>query len=156
MEEVRSGTVAAALRALLRPLHASGRIGAIESIAASRIPGLSAGNVRIENLDLADADLVIRYSVAISGYVTRTAGLVLVRPPTLGGSEEPIGDAQHRKYAYVTDGPRLHTDEIEIALPTSFQLDELPPSGSVSDDFLSYSSSAQTAGGKLVFGGSTR
>jgi hypothetical protein len=151
VEEVRSGTVAAALRALLRPLNANARISAIESVAASRIPGLSAGNVRIENLDVADADLVIRYSVVVPTYTTRTAGLILVRPPALGGSEETIVDAQHRKYSYVTDGPRLHSDEIEIALPGSFQLDELPPPGSVSNDFVSYSSSALSAGGKLVF-----
>ncbi|MEA2239235.1 MAG: hypothetical protein QOC81_3959 [Thermoanaerobaculia bacterium] len=151
VEEIRSGSIAAEMRAALRPLTASDRIGVIESAAASHVAGLNARNVRIDHLDEIGTDLLVRYEITASGYATRTADLVLVRSRVLGHKGEPIVDASHRKYAYVTDGPSLQTDEFEIALPNSLQLDELPPSASVSNDFLTYSSSTRAIEGKLVF-----
>jgi transglutaminase-like putative cysteine protease len=151
VEEIRTGSIAAELRATLRPLKASDRIGVIESAAAGHVAGLNARNVRIDHLDEIGTDLLVRYEIAASGYATRTAGLVLVRPRVLGQKEETIVDASHRKYAYVTDGPSLQTDEFEITLPNSLQLDELPAPASVSNDFLTYSSSSHAGEGKLVF-----
>jgi transglutaminase-like putative cysteine protease len=150
VEEIRTGSIAAELRAILRPLKANDRIGVIES-AASHVAGLNASHVRIDRLDEIGTDLLVRYDIVVSGYATQTAGLVLVRPRVLGQKEETIVDASHRKYAYVTDGPSLQTDEFEITLPNSLQLDELPPPATVSNDFLTYSSSSRAADGMLVF-----
>ena len=151
VEEVRSGEIAADLRALLRPLKANERIGAIESGVAGSLGDFHATEMKIENLDQSGTDLLIRYRVAVPGYAKRTAGMVLVRPRVLGQKEETIVDASHRQYPYVTDGPSLQTDEFEITLPGSLHLDELPPPVSLSNDLLSYSSSSHAAEGKLMF-----
>jgi transglutaminase-like putative cysteine protease len=151
VEEVRTGELAADLRLSLRPLKVSDRLGAIESAVGTHLADFSTTDVKIENLDEPSADLVIRYKVVVPGYAKRTAGLVLVRPRVLGQKEESIVDATHRTYAYVTDGPSLQTDDFEIALPDSLHLDELPPPMTLSNDFLSYTSSSKAADGKLTF-----
>jgi hypothetical protein len=151
IEEMRSGEMAADLRALLRPLKANDRSTLIESAVANSVADFNATELKIEHLDEAGTDLLVRYKVVIPGYAKRTAGLILVRPRVLGQKGEKLADPSNRKYAYVTDGPSLQTDQFEIALPDSLHLDGLPPSVSISNDLLSYSSGSQYEDGKLLF-----
>jgi len=151
VEEVRTGELAADLRLSLRPLKADERLRAIESAVGTHLAEFNTTDIKIENLDEPSADLLIRYKVVVPGYAKRTAGLVLVRPRVIGQKEETIVDASHRMYDYVTDGPSLQTDDFEITLPDSLHLDELPPPMTLSNDFLSYTSSSKAADGKLIF-----
>jgi len=151
VEETRRGALAASMRAMLRPLTIADRVRTIESAVANHVADFTASNVVIENLDDAERDLVIRYRIEARNYATQTAGIFLIRPRVLGEKAETIVDASHRQYAYMTDGPSLDTDDFEIALPATLQLDELPPPVSESNDFVRYTSRSQVKDRTLTF-----
>lgn len=151
VEEVRTGAIAASMRGQLQSLSGTDRIKFIESALAYHLAHQTATAVKIENLDEPEADLVVRYEVAASGYATRVAGMVLVRPRVLGVKGESAIATAERKYGYVTEGPSLHTDEVEIAIPTTVALDELPKPVSVATPHVQYESRSAFENGVLRY-----
>ena len=151
VEEVRTGTVAASMRGYLQPLSAAERVQWIESTLASHLANQTASEVKIENLDDPEADLVVRYNVAAPGYAKHVAGMILVRPRVLGAKGENTIATAERKYGYVTEGPSLHTDEVEIAVPPAVALDELPKAVTVTTPHVQYASSSTFDQGVLRY-----
>jgi hypothetical protein len=150
VEEVRSGAMAASMRGALQPLNAIERVRTIESNLAAFLASYTAADVTVEQLDDPERDLVIRYRITAPHYAKRVADLLLVRPRVLGQKSEALLAAD-RTYAYVTDGPSLHIDEIEIRMPPSMKLDELPAKVEAATPHVQYSSSSTFENGALRY-----
>jgi transglutaminase-like putative cysteine protease len=150
VEEVHSGTVAVSMRAALQPLHEAERVQMIESRLASHMAALTAADVTIEHLDDPESDLVIRYKLNAPQYARRAADLFIVRPRVIGAKADRLLDAK-RVYAYETDGPSLHTDEVEIRIPASMKLDELPAKVDIKTPVVQYNSASTFADGVLHY-----
>jgi transglutaminase-like putative cysteine protease len=149
VEEVRTGAIAASMRAQLQPLSAAERVRFIESSLAHHLAQQTATDVKIENLDEPEAELVVRYSVAAPGYAKRVADMVLVRPRVLGAKGESAIATAERKHGYVTDGPSVQTDDVEIAVPLG--MDELPKPVTVTTPHVQYASSSTFEQGVLRY-----
>lgn len=150
VEEIRSGNMAVEMRARLQPLNATERIRSIESSIASHLTVTAAENVTIEYLDEPESDLVIRYQITTLNYAKRVADMMLVRPRVLGQKAETIVDLK-RTYPYVTEGPSLHSDEVEIRMPPTAKLDELPAKVEIRTPTVQYTSASTFADGVLRY-----
>jgi hypothetical protein len=149
VEEVRSGSMAVEMRARLQSLNAAERVRTIESGVASHLVS-TADNVSIEYLDEPESDLIIRYNITAPHYAKRVADMLLVRPRVLGQKAENPVDAK-RTYAYVTDGPSLHTDEVDIRMPATAKLDELPAKLDIKTPVIQYASTSTFTDGTLHY-----
>jgi hypothetical protein len=150
VEEVRTGTVAVSMRASLQPLTAPERVHFIESNLASHLAASTAADVTIEHLDDPEADLVIRYRLAAPQYAKTTAGMFIVRPRVVGAKADRLLDPK-RLYAYQTDGPSLHTDDVEIKMPEAMKLDELPSKVEIDNPSVQYTAASSFEGGVLHY-----
>jgi hypothetical protein len=150
VEEIRSGNMAVSMRATLLGMNAAERVRWIESSVASHMTVSTATNVSIEYLDESESDLVIRYDINAPNYARRVADMLLVRPRVLGQKGETLVDMK-RTYPYVTEGPSLHSDEIEIHMPATVKLDELPAKVDIRTPNAQYSSASTFADGVLRY-----
>jgi hypothetical protein len=150
VEEVRSGSMAASMRGMLQPLNTTERVRTIESNLAAFLASYTATDVTVDQLDDPERDLVIRYRITAPHYAKRVADMLLVRPRVLGQKSEALV-AGDRTYAYVTDGPSLHIDEIEIRMPAAVKLDELPAKVEATTPNVQYSSSSTFENGALHY-----
>lgn len=150
VEEVRSGNMAVSMRARLQSLNAAERIRSIESGLASHLAVSTAENVSIEYLDEPESDLVIRYNITAPNYAKRVADMMLVRPRVLGQKAETIVEMK-RTYPYVTEGPSLHSDEVDIRMPPSAKLDELPAKVDIKTPVVQYASASTFTDGVLRY-----
>lgn len=150
VEEVRSGSMAAGMRSYLQSMDANERIGYVESTLASHMAASNAADIAIEHLDDPEADLVIRYKVTAPLYAKRVANMLLVRPRVIGQKSETLVDTK-RTYTYVTDGPSLQIDEIDITMPPAMTLDELPAKVEAKTKVAEYASSSTFEQGVLRY-----
>ena len=151
VEEVRSGNMAAGIRGTLQALNATDRVRWVESSVALHLNVASTENISIEFLDEPESDLVIRYQITAYNYAKRVADMVLVRPRVFGQKAETLIDLKERRYSYVTEGPSLHSDEVEIRLPSTVKLDELPAKVEIKTPMLQYASASTFADGVLRY-----
>jgi hypothetical protein len=77
--------------------------------------------------------------------------MLLLRPRVVGHKPETLVDVKTRRYGYVTEGPSLQTDEVEIALAAPLQVDELPPVVNVTTPAVQYSSASEFKDGVLRY-----
>ncbi|HEY0142996.1 MAG TPA: DUF3857 domain-containing protein [Thermoanaerobaculia bacterium] len=143
IEEVRTGTLAAEMRYSLQSMSSSERVRSIESGLASHLASYSVSDVAFEHIDEPEHDLVVRYRLNAPNYARRVADMLLVRPRVLGQKAERIVDLATRKYGYVTEGPSVHTDDIEIAFAPAIQLDELPANVDLKTALVQYTAASK-------------
>jgi hypothetical protein len=151
VEEVRSGAMAAGMRGALQELSVADRIRRIESQIGAHLTNYTTSDVAIEQLDDPERELVIRYKITAPRYAKKVADMLLVRPRVLGEKSEALVDGKKRTYAYVTDGPSLHVDEIEIKMPATLKLDELPEKVETKTAHVQYTSASTFDGGVLRY-----
>lgn len=151
IEEIRSGHVAASMRLLLQPLTAAERVRTIESHIASHLSSYTAADVTIEHLDDPERELVIRYRLRAPQYAKRVADMLLVRPRVVGQKTETLVETAGRTSMYVTEGPSLHVDEIDIKLPSTMSVDELPAKVELASPALQYTSASSFENGVLKY-----
>jgi hypothetical protein len=149
VEEIRTGVIAARLRQALRPLSAVERTRFVDRMVSEALVDPHVTNLQIENVDDPDADLVIRYSLQVDRYITSANNLIFLRPRLFGGTSSPI-DLDGRTRDYLTDGPLIETDDVEIATgPLSVQ--ELPPPTRIDTPAVVYASKSVNEGGVLRY-----
>jgi len=83
-------------------------------------------------------------------YAKRVADMLLVRPRVLGQKAEAVVDMK-RTYPYVTEGPSLHSDEVEIRMPAGVKLDELPAKVEIKTPAVQYASASTFTDGVLRY-----
>ncbi len=150
VEEVRSGSMAAGMRGALQELSAADRVRAIESRIGAHLTNYTTSDIAIEQLDEPEHDLVIRYKITAPRYAKKVADMLLVRPRVLGEKSEALVDGK-RTYAYVTDGPSLQVDDIEIRMPATVKLDELPEMVDTKTAHVQYTSASTFGEGVLRY-----
>lgn len=141
VRETRTGAMAAHLRAHLQSISLAERQSYIESTVSWHVNSFVIRDLAIENLDDVSRELVIRYTMTAAKYAKNAGGMLLVRPRVLGAKADAIVDLKARKHDYVMDGPAVHVDEIEIAVPAGLVADELPAAQNVTTPAVSYTSS---------------
>jgi transglutaminase-like putative cysteine protease len=151
IEEVRTGHVASRMRMSMQALNTGERVRMIESSLASHLASYTASDIVIEHLDDPETDLVIRYKIEAPHYAKRVADMMLVRPRVLGQKTETLVDLAKREQMYVTDGPSLHVDEIDIKLPAARRVDELPAKIELTTPAVQYASASTFADGVLQY-----
>lgn len=151
IKEIRTGEMASSMRGALQPLTQAERARHVQSSLAHHLARQTATDVEMENLDDPESDLIIRYTLSAPGYATRVADMILVRPRVLGSKGERTIEMAERKHGYVTEGPSVQTDEVEIALPAAVALDELPKAVQLSNALVQYTSSSTYANGVLLY-----
>ncbi len=151
IEEIRTGRIAAEMRSALQAMNTNERVRYVESVLSAHLTNYSASGIAIENVDDAETDLIIRYGITAKGYARKVADMLLVRPRVLGQKPETIVDMAERDYGYVTEGPSVQTDEVEIAIAPSFKLDELPAAVTVTTPAVAYSSQSEFKDGVLRY-----
>ncbi|HEX3107689.1 MAG TPA: DUF3857 domain-containing transglutaminase family protein [Thermoanaerobaculia bacterium] len=151
VEEVRTGMFASRLRYAFRTMNSTERTRAIEQMVASHMASSEVRDLKIDNAEEPRADLVIHYQLAAPRYASRAAELTLLRPRVLGEKADTQIDLVSRQQPYVTDGPSLQVDDVEIAVPPQLKLDELPPPASITVPALGYSSSSKFESGVLHY-----
>jgi transglutaminase-like putative cysteine protease len=151
IEEVRTGRIAAEMRYSLQPLSATERVRFVESMLSAHLNNHSASGIAIENLDDTDKDLVVRYQITAKDYARKVADMRLIRPRVLGQKSEAIVDVKERKYGYVTEGPSVQTDDVEIAVAPALKVDELPMPVSMETPAVQYSSQIEFKDGVLRY-----
>jgi hypothetical protein len=151
VEEVRTGHIAAAMRGSLQSMSASERVRSIESALASHLASYTVTDVAFQHIDDPEHDLVIRYRLSAPHYARKVADMLLVRPRVLGQKAETIVDLATRKYGYVTDGPSVHTDDIEIAVAPAIRLDELPAKVELATPLVQYTAASKFENGLLRY-----
>jgi transglutaminase-like putative cysteine protease len=150
IEETRTGSLAAEFRGYLQPLNAAERVRFVEQFLAHHLGNHTTSDVRIEQLEDVSVPLVIRYSIVANDYATRVADLLVVRPRVVGAKGESLIDVK-RTHAYVTEGPSLHTDDVEIAMPATAALDELPKPVELKTPHVDYTSASSFENGVLKY-----
>ncbi|HYH10198.1 MAG TPA: DUF3857 domain-containing protein [Thermoanaerobaculia bacterium] len=151
IEEALSGHMASELRAAMQALTSTERVHLIESRIASHLASSTAADITIEHLEDPERDLVIRYRLRAPQYAKKVADMLLVRPRVVGQKTETLVDTAGRTSLYVTDGPSLHVDEIDIKLPATVTMDELPAKVELTLPALQYTSASTFEDGLLRY-----
>ncbi|HJQ41076.1 MAG TPA: DUF3857 and transglutaminase domain-containing protein [Thermoanaerobaculia bacterium] len=151
VEEVRTGRIAAEMRDELQAMTASERTRYVESALAAHVARSTLAGLAIENVDDPEADLVTRYTLIAPSYATRVGEMVLIRPRVLGQKSEQQVALADRQYGYVTEGPSVQTDDIEIVVPEPLKVDELPSPVDVKTPSVQYTSKSEFKDGTLRY-----
>ena len=151
VDELRSGSRADDLRYELQPLHGDDRIRYIQRFVTPPAANVTISDIRIDGADDAYSDLRVHYAITMSAALAHMGDMVLLRPGSLRHDEEDLADTKGRSYPYITDGPATNAEDIEIALPESLAIDELPKPVDIRSSAVSYSSTCEADGRVLRF-----
>jgi hypothetical protein len=106
----------------------------------------------ITNLEQTDQPFEFNYSLVVDNYAKPAGDLLLVRPRVVGvKSSDLLETKEPRQYPVVFDGPSRDTDTFEIAMPTGYEVDDLPQPVNAEFGFASYHSKAEVSGNVLRY-----
>jgi len=153
LHEVWSGDMASEQRAAARAsIQDTDRIKPIESVAANAFPSFEIVKATVANMRANDRPYEWKYTVEVQHYAKPAADLLLVRPRILGSKTSSLLETKEpRRYPVEFPGPERDTDIFEIALPPSYQVDELPPPVNLDLGFGAYHSKSEVIGGTLRY-----
>ncbi len=151
IEEVRSGYTAMYGRAYLQNESHNDQKKMLEHFWGPTI-----GNFKIESFELLNADdiekdLVIRYKFTADHYAKNAGPLLLVRPHVVGELAGHLDSTKPRTHPYEVDAPFMRVENVEIALPDGYKVDELPDPAKATAAFADYSSKTESAGNVLKY-----
>ncbi len=153
VEELRLGDRAASERWRLRTLtKEADRIKSIESLLAGSLPGFQILKASLINMEETDRPFGFNYTFRSDNYAKLAGNLLLVRPRVLGSKSSGILETKEsRKFPLEFEGPLRDTDTFDIALPSGYEVDELPPPTDVDYSFGSYHSKTEASGQTLHY-----
>lgn len=151
VSELRTGSIAAGIRARMSGVSETERRQIIERSLAAHLDDHALKDLVIENADDPSKDLIVRYHVSAPRYARWKSGLLLVRPRVIGTKPEAVLDLKERKHVYVTEGPSQQIDEVDILIPSGVKVDELPQVRKVETPALTYTSASKFDEGVLRY-----
>ena len=153
VHEVRVGDRAWSQRGRLLTLtQESERIKPIESILADSLTTFHITKASIINLRNTDQPFGFDYSFEAESYAKNAGGLLLLRPRVLGTKSSGIMETKEpRKFPVEFDGPVRDTDTFEIALPSGYEVDDLPPPVDVDYGYANYHSKTEVSGNVIRY-----
>jgi hypothetical protein len=140
VSEVRSGSLASSSRAQLRPLADPERRKRLERFLQQSLSTFRMMNSTWGGVDDLDDQLQVDYGFAADQYSQVTGNLMLVRPRVVGTNRSDLIEAKDRKYPVEFSGPYVARDSFDIALPTDYEIDELPTPVQLHSFFADYTS----------------
>ena len=152
-KEVRVGDRAAAQRYALKSVTKDAdKIKPIETLLARSLSSYRVTKASITNLDQTELPFEFDYSVVSDNYAKSAGNLLLVRPRVVGvKSSDLLETKEPRQYPVVFDGPSRDMDSFEIAMPTGYEVDDLPLPVSADFGFASYHSKVEVSGNVLRY-----
>lgn len=151
VEEIRWGSPATSRRAQFLEVQASERAKVLESFLGSFLGGFRLTRASVDNLERFDQVLILYYGFVAENYAQRAGDLLLVRPRVLGQKSSSLLEKKERKYPVEFPDASLETDIFEIAIPTGYQVDELPPPAQAESSFGEYRSKILVEGNVLHY-----
>ena len=153
VKEIRLGDRASTQRWSLRAATKStDRVKPIENLLAGSLSSFKIVKANIVNYEQTDQPFGFNYSFDSEQYAKSAGGLLLVRPRVLGSKASAVLETKEpRKFPYEFEGPSRDTDTFEIALPSGYEVDELPPPMDIDYSFGSYHSKTEASGQLLHY-----
>jgi hypothetical protein len=153
LHEVWSGDRASDQRSAARAsVRDTDRIKPIESVAANDFSSFDILKATVANTRIHDRPFEWNYTVEAQHYAIPAGDLVLVRPRILGSKSSALLETKEpRRYPIEFQGPERDADVFEIALPPSYQVDELPPPVNLDFPFGAYHSKSEVIGTTLRY-----
>jgi hypothetical protein len=153
VQETRLGDRAASERWALRTVSKDvDRVKSIESVLAGSLPSFQITKAGVINLQYTDQPFGFDYSFQTENYAKTAADLLLVRPRVLGTKSQAFMETKEpRQFPIEFSGPVRDTDQFDIAVPSGYAVDELPPPIDVDYSFASYHSKTQVVGNAIRY-----
>jgi hypothetical protein len=148
--ESRSGYFAAGARDL-KDISLQDKKKVIEHILGAALANFQVDSFDIQNADDIDKDLILKYKFTAGHYAKNAGPLLLVRPRVIGEMADYYDANKPRHYAYELMAPFLRTENVEIALPDGYKVDELPDPAKKVVPFAEYTSKSEAAGNVLKY-----
>lgn len=153
VSETRVGDRARTQRSQLRTVTKdTDRIRAIEDLLAGSLSTFHITQASVSNLNQTDLPFGFHYKFEAQNYAKNAGGLLLVRPRVLGVKSSGILETKEpRKFAIEFPGPSRDTDTFEIAIPTGYVVDDVPPPVDADYSFASYHSKTEVKGNLITY-----
>ncbi len=153
VREVSVGDPAATQRYDLRNVAGDAdRIKPVEARLADSLTDFRIVKATVVNLAAPELPFEWRYSLVAEHYAKFAGDLILVRPRVLGSEASGFLETREpRENAIEFEGPRLDSDSFDIALPTGYEVDELPAPTDLDIKYAAYHSSTSVTGRTLHF-----
>lgn len=138
--ETRVGDSAWSERARLRTVTKSAdQVKPIEDLLAGSLSLFTINRATIENLNQIDRPFGFYYAFEAQNYAKNAGGLLLVRPRVLGVKANGVLETKEaRKFPIEFEGPSRDSDTFEIAIPSGYVVDDVPPAVDADYSFASY------------------
>src|SRR5215467_5335484 len=151
--EQRNGDYGTQQRASLKSVSKDAdRIKFLESLISHSLPTFQITKASLLNLNQPDQPFGYQYSLVAQNYAKTAGNLLLVRPRVVGiNSSDLLETKEPRRYPVEFDGPWKNSDNIEIAIPVGYEVDDLPPPVDADYSFASYHSKTETSGNTLKY-----
>ena len=151
--EVRLGERASSERWRLRTVtNEKDRIKPIETLLAGSLSSFQLSHAAVVNLEQTDRPFGFNYSFVSDHYAKSAGDLLLVQPRVVGTKSSKVLETKEpRKFPFEFEGPMRDTDTFDIALPTGYEVDELPPPTDADFSFGSYHSKTEANGHVLHY-----
>ena len=128
------------------------RVKYLESLLAGSLSTYQITKATVANVNEWHQPLEYQYSIQAPNYAKTAGGLLLVRPRVLGhASSDLLEKKEPRKYPVEFEGPEKSVITYDIALPTAYEVDELPPPVDVDYPFGSYHAKTVSEGNVLKY-----
>jgi len=128
------------------------RVKYLESLLAGSLSTYQITKATVANVNEWHQPLEYQYSIQAPNYAKTAGGLLLVRPRVLGhASSDLLEKKEPRKYPVEFEGPEKSVITYYIALPTAYEVDELPPPVDVDYPFGSYHAKTVSEGNVLKY-----
>lgn len=113
---------------------AAERAEALERELIEWFPTASVEGLEVDGVDDVDAPFSYRYRISIPAYSQRTGTRLFVVPSVFGQAKAALFTADTRTFPIAFDYPWTETDEIEITLPSGFELEGAESPGTLTFD----------------------
>ena len=153
VSELRMGDRAAGERRALRNVSKNDdRIKPIESLLGASLSSFRITKATVMNLTRTDQPFGFDYTFEADNYAKSAGSLLLVRPRVLGSkARATLETKEPRVFPVEFEGPARDTDNFEIALPTGYEVDELPPPVDADYGFASYHAKTEVKGNVIAY-----
>jgi len=153
VNETRVGDRAWTERWRLRSVNkSSDQIKPIEDLLAGSLSLFTITKATVDNLHQTDKPFGFHYTFQAPNYAKNAGDLLLVRPRVLGVKTSGILETKDpRKFAIEFEGPSRDTDTFEIAIPSGYVVDDVPPAIDADYSFASYHAKTVVTGNTIHY-----
>lgn len=113
---------------------AAERVEAMRSEILESFPTATIEGLVVEGVDDVDAAFRYHYTTTIPAYAQRTGTRLFVVPSVFGQAKAALFTSDERRFPIAFDFPWVDTDEVEILLPTGYELEGAESPGHLTFD----------------------